>query len=152
MCERNKGRFFTDGEIRPQGNGYVLDLSVRDCGSGGIASLQHGEARSQEDVMLAASQIAANARVQLSGNSSGSRSNTPAPLPTASLPALKAYLMGDKLYENQIRQSGAMLRHATELDPNFGAAWELLSLADYNLRETKRAADDLRHAFAYVKN
>src|ERR1700733_14693660 len=33
MCERNKGRFFTDGDLKPQGNGYVLDLSVRICNS-----------------------------------------------------------------------------------------------------------------------
>lgn len=40
-----------------------------------------------------------------------------------------------------------MLRRATELDPSFADAWRFLSLADYNLHETKRAADDLRHAF-----
>ena len=32
LCQRDKGIFFMDGEIRQQGNGYLLDLSVRECG------------------------------------------------------------------------------------------------------------------------
>jgi serine/threonine protein kinase len=48
-CQRNKGSFFTDGEIKPQGNGYVLDLSVRECGSGRIVVEQHGEAMSNDN-------------------------------------------------------------------------------------------------------
>jgi eukaryotic-like serine/threonine-protein kinase len=148
MCERNTGSFFTDGEIKQQGNGYVLDLTVRECGSGRIVAQQHGEAKSKDDVMLAVSQLAAASRLQLSGNSANSPVNTPVPLPTASLPAYKAYLVGDWLNRTQLRQSAAMLRRATELDPNFADAWYILSFADYNLHEGKRAADDLRHAFA----
>jgi eukaryotic-like serine/threonine-protein kinase len=148
LCERNKGRFFTDGEIKPQGNGYVLDLSVRECASGRIVAQQNGEAKSKDDVMLAASQLAADARLQLSSSSANSLGSTPAPLPTASLPAYKAYLVGDRLYTTQLKQSAAMLRQATALDPNFAYAWEILSLADYSLHETKQSGDDLRHAFA----
>jgi tetratricopeptide (TPR) repeat protein/tRNA A-37 threonylcarbamoyl transferase component Bud32 len=148
LCERNKGRFFTDGEIKPQGNGYVLDLFVRECSSGGIVAQQHAEAMANDDVMHAASQLATNVRLQLSGSSPNSASNTPAPLPTASLPAYKAYLVSDRLGETQLKQGAAMLRRATELDPNFADAWATLTLEDHKLRETKRAADDLRHAFA----
>jgi eukaryotic-like serine/threonine-protein kinase len=148
LCERNKGRFFTDGEIKPQGNGYVLDLLVRECSSGGIVAQQHAEAMGNDDVMHAESQLATNVRLQLSGSSPNSASNAPAPLPTASLPAYKAYLVGDRLGETQLKQSAAMLRRATELDPNFADAWATLTLEDHKLRETKRAADDLRHAFA----
>ncbi len=148
LCERDQGRFFTDGEIKPQGNGYVLDLSVRECGSDRIVSQQNGEAKDKDGVMLAVSQMAAAIRMQLSRSSPNSAGNTPATLPTPSLPALKAYLMGDNLYETQLKQSAAMLRRATEIDPNFADAWNLLAHADYNLHEMKRAADDLRHAFA----
>jgi serine/threonine protein kinase len=147
LCEHNKGSFFTAGEIKPQGNGYVLDLSVRECGSDRIVAQQQAEARNEDDVMHAASQLAANIRLQLSGNSANSPSNTPAPLLTASLPAYQAYLMGERLYETQLKQSAAMLRRATELDPNFVDAWDELSLADYNLHETKRSLEDIKHAF-----
>jgi eukaryotic-like serine/threonine-protein kinase len=148
LCERNKGSFFTVGEIKPQGGGYLLDLSVRECGSGGIVAEQLGEAKGKDDVMRAASQLAANARLQLSGNSANSPGNTPAPLPTASLPAFQAYLMGERLYQTQLKQSAAMFRRATELDPNFVDAWEYLSLADHNLHEIKRSIEDVKHAFA----
>jgi eukaryotic-like serine/threonine-protein kinase len=152
LCERNKGRFFTDGEIKPQGNGYVLDLFVRQCSSGGIVAQQHAEVMSNDDVMHAASQLATNVRLQLSGSSPSSASNAPAPLPTASLPAYKAYLVSERLGETQLKQSAAMLRRATELDPNFADAWESLSLEDHKLRETKRAADDLRQPSLYAIN
>jgi serine/threonine protein kinase/Flp pilus assembly protein TadD len=147
LCERKKGSFFTDGEIKPQGDGYMLDLSVRECNTGRAVARQRGEARNKEGVMQAASQMAAAIRLQLSGNSHNLPNNTPAPLPTASLPAYKAYLVGDRLYETQLKQSAAMIRRATELDPNFALAWDLLSYADYNLEEGKRETEDLRHAF-----
>jgi serine/threonine protein kinase/tetratricopeptide (TPR) repeat protein len=148
LCERNKGSFFTEGEINPQGNGYLLDLSVRECGSGRIVAQQHSEAKNKDDVMHAASQSAAAIRLQLSGSSANSLGNAPAPLPTASLAAYKAYLVGQKLYGTQMQQSATMLRRATQLDPSFASVWYWLSLADYNLHETNRAADDLGHAFA----
>lgn len=147
LCQRDKGSFFTEGAIRQQGNGYVLNLSVQECGSGRVVAEQHGEAIDKDHVMNAVAQLAAATRLQLSGNSASSPGNIPAPLPTSSLPAYKAYLLGDKLYEIQIQQSAVMLRQATQLDPNLADAWEALSLADWNLHETKRSAEDLRHAF-----
>jgi eukaryotic-like serine/threonine-protein kinase len=148
QCERDKGSFFTDGEIKPQGDGYMLDFSVRECGSGRIMVQQHDEAKNKDDVMHTASQLAANVRLQLSGNSPNSQGNTPASLPTASLPAYQAYLMGERLYQTQLRQSAAMYRRATQLDPGFVDAWVELSLADHNLHETKRSIEDIKHAFA----
>ena len=147
MCEQNKGSFFTNGEIGPQGNGYLLDLAVRKCGSGQVVAQQKGDAPGKDRVMQVASQLAANLRSQLSGDSANPAGNRPAPLPTASLPAYQAYLMGDRLIETQLEQSAAMLRRATELDPNFVEAWDVLSFADYNLHEASRSADDLKRAF-----
>jgi eukaryotic-like serine/threonine-protein kinase len=148
MCERDKGSFFTDGEIKPQGDGFLLDLSVRECKSDRIVAKQHVEAKGKDDVMRAASQLAASLRLQISGNSANSEGNTPAPLPTASMPAFQAYLMGERLYLTQLKQSATMFRRATELDPNFVDAWDYLSLADHNLHETKRSIEDVKHTFA----
>jgi serine/threonine protein kinase/Flp pilus assembly protein TadD len=148
LCERDKGRFFTEGEIKPQGDGYMLELSVRECDSGRTVAQQRGEARNKDDVMQAASHLAAAIRLELSGNPANSFGNTPAPLPTTSLPAYKDFLLGDRLYGTQLQQSAAMLRRATDFDPNFADAWNILSFADHNLTEKKRSADDLRHAFA----
>jgi Flp pilus assembly protein TadD len=148
LCERNKGSFFTEGEINPQGDGYLLDLSVRKCGSGRVVAQQNGEAKNKDDVMQSASRLAAATRLQLSGSSASALGLTPAPLPTASLPAYKAYVVGERFYQSQLQQSAAMLRRATELDPNFAEAWNVLSYADRNLDESKREADDLTHSFA----
>jgi serine/threonine protein kinase/tetratricopeptide (TPR) repeat protein len=148
LCERSKGSLFTDGDIKPQGDGYVIDFFVRECGSGKIVAQQNEETINKDDVMRGVSQLAAVTRLQLAGSSANAAGNTPAPLPTVSLPAYKAYLVGERLYESEMRQSAAMLRHAIELDPNFVDAWDELSLADYNLHELNRSADDLRHAFA----
>jgi len=148
LCQRDKAGFFTDGEIKPQGDGYILALSVRECSAGETIAQQHGEAKDKEDVMNAASQLAAATRLQLSGNSANSLGNAPAALPTTSLPAYKAYLMGERVYGTHMQQSALMLRQATELDPNFAEAWDSRNLADHNLNERKQAADDLKHAFA----
>ena len=126
----------------------MLDLSVRQCGSGRIVAQQHGEAKNKDDVMQSASRLAVAIRLQLSGSSASDLGLTPAPLPTASLPAYKAYLVGERIYRTQIQQSATMLRRAAEIDPDFAEAWTELSLADYNLHELNRAGDDLRHAFA----
>ena len=147
FCQRAKGSFFTDGEIKPQGDGYLLDLSVRECGSGRTVAQQHSEAKNKDDVMRATGQLAAAIRLQLSASSANSVGSAPAPLPTASVAAYKAYVVGEKLYETQMQQSATMLRRATEIDPDFVEAWAYLSLADYNLHELNRANDDLRHAF-----
>jgi serine/threonine protein kinase/Flp pilus assembly protein TadD len=148
LCQSDKGSLLTDGEIKPQGDGYVLDLSVRECGSGRIVAQQQNEAKNKNDVMLATSRLAAAMRLQLSGNSASSGGKVPAPLPTTSLAAAKAFILGSKLYETQMEQSAAMYRRATELDPNYVEAWYELSFADYNLYESKRAVDDLKRAFA----
>jgi eukaryotic-like serine/threonine-protein kinase len=148
FCVKRKGSFFTEGEIKPQGSGYVLDLSVRECGSGRTVARQEGEAKNKDDVMRGAGELAAAVRVQLSGRSSNSAGTAPVPLPTASLEAYKAYLVGAKLYATQLKQSAAVLRRATELDPNYAEAWNLRSYVDYNLEETNLEIDDLRHAFA----
>jgi hypothetical protein len=66
LCERDKGRFYADGEIRPQGDGYTLELSVRECNSGRTVAQQRGDARNKDDVMLVTSQLAAGIRLQLS--------------------------------------------------------------------------------------
>jgi serine/threonine protein kinase/tetratricopeptide (TPR) repeat protein len=148
LCERVTGRFFTEGKIEPEGGGYGLELSVRECKSGGIVVQQRAAARDKDDVIQVASQLAAAIRRQLSGKSANSSDNTPAPLPTASLEAYKTYLLGERFNETQLRQSAAMLRRAVELDPSFAKAWEDLSLADYKLNDQKRDDDDLSHAFA----
>jgi eukaryotic-like serine/threonine-protein kinase len=148
LCERAKGRFFTGGKIEPEGAGYSLELSVRECKSGKTVAQQRVAARNRDEVMQVVSQLAVAIGLQLSGKSVSSSNSTPAPLPTASLAAYKAYLLGERIYQTQLKQSATMLRRAIELDPTYAKAWEDLSIADYKLNDQKRDDDDLSHAFA----
>jgi serine/threonine protein kinase/tetratricopeptide (TPR) repeat protein len=148
LCQRDKGRLFTDGAIKPQGSGYILELAVRECEADRVVAQHQGGANTKDDVMQAASQLAADARTQLSGISSNNPGNSPAPLPTSSLEAYKNGLLGWKLYDTAQKQSAVVGRRAVELDPNFADAWNLLSYVDYNLGEETRAGEDLKHAFA----
>jgi eukaryotic-like serine/threonine-protein kinase len=148
LCERGQGKLLAEGEIKPQGAGYVIELSVLDCASRRTLSHQQAESKDRDEVMTTVSRLAAATRLRLSGNSGNLTASDPAALPTASLPTFKAYLMGVSLFHSQPRQSAALLRRATELDPNLAEAWIWLSWADGSLGETQRANQDLKRAFA----
>ncbi|MBZ5688717.1 MAG: tetratricopeptide repeat protein [Acidobacteriia bacterium] len=147
LCERGKGKLLTAGEIKPQGAGYTVELSVHDCRSHRTLSQQRVESKDEDEVMATVNQLAAATRLQLSGDS-GYPPASPAPLPTTSLPAYKAFLMGATLVHSQPQQSADLLRRATELDPNFAEAWSWLDIADNMLGETQRESQDLTRAFA----
>ena len=148
LCERGQGKLLVESEIKPQGAGYVIELSVLDCASRRILSHQQAGSKDKNEVLTTVSRLAAATRLRLSGDSGNPPASDPAALPTTSLPAFKAYLMGANLLQNQSRQSAALLRRATELDPNFADAWHWLFFADQYLGETQRANQDLKRAFA----
>jgi serine/threonine protein kinase/tetratricopeptide (TPR) repeat protein len=148
LCERGQGKLLAEGEIKPQGAGYLIELSVLDCTSRRTLSHEQAESKDRDEVMTTVSRLAAATRLRLSGNSGNPPASDPAALPTTSLPAFKAYLMGANLLLSQPRQSAAMLRRATELDPNLAEAWIWLHWADNYLGETQHANQDLKRAFA----
>ena len=148
VCERGQGKLLAEGDIKPQGASYVIELSVLDCASRRTLSYQQAGSKDKDEVMTTVSRLAAVTRLRLSGNAGNSAAPDPAALPTASLPAYKAYLMGVNLYMSQPRQSAALFRRATELDPNFADAWSWLVWADQFVGETQRANQDLKRAFA----
>jgi hypothetical protein len=127
LCERGQGKLLATGEIKPQGAGYVIELSVLDCSSRNTLFDQRAESKDKNEVMSTVSQVAAATRLQLSKNSRNA-TEAPAALPTKSLPAFKAYLLGIRNAHSQPQQSADLLRRATELDPNFPQAWSWLPL------------------------
>jgi tetratricopeptide (TPR) repeat protein len=117
------------GEIKPQGAGYVIELSVLDCSSRRTLYHMQGESKDKDEVMTTVRQVAAATRLQLSGNP-GNLSASPAPLPTKSLPAFKDYLLGIRDVQ----------------------AWGWLAIADRNLGESQREIEDLTREFALREN
>lgn len=147
LCEQAKGKLLAEGAIKPQGASYVIDLATLDCVTGRTVSQEHADAKTRDEVLKTVSKLAVGTRLQLSGSPANSALD-PAPLPTASLQAYKLRLTGSKIYQRQPAQATAMYRQATELDPNFVEAWDLLGLSDLDLGETQRAKEDLTRGFA----
>jgi serine/threonine protein kinase/tetratricopeptide (TPR) repeat protein len=147
VCERGQGKLLAEGVIKPQGGAYAIELTALDCASGRVLSHEQAESKNIDEVLTTVSRLAAATRLRLSGTV-GNTVNDPAPLPTLSVQAFKAYSTGGKLMGAQPMQAVALLERATQLDPNFGDAWALRALIDANLGEPQRENDDLKHAFA----
>ncbi len=147
VCERGKGKLLAEGAIKPQGGAYAIELTALDCSSGRVLSHEQSESKNIDEVLTTVSRLAAATRLRLSGTV-GNATNDPAPLPTSSVQAFKAYSTGGKLMGSQPMQAVTLLERATQLDPNFGDAWALLALTNANLGESQRENEDLKHAFA----
>jgi tetratricopeptide (TPR) repeat protein/tRNA A-37 threonylcarbamoyl transferase component Bud32 len=146
VCERGQGGLLAEGAIKPEGAGYTLELTALDCASGRALSHVQAESKNKDEVLTTVSRLAAATRLRLSGAPENAALD-PAPLPTASLQAFKLFITGDHLLMGEPTQSSAMLRRATELDPEFADAWAYLAMVDRNLGETRQANEDLRRAF-----
>jgi eukaryotic-like serine/threonine-protein kinase len=147
VCERGQGKLLAKGAIKPQGSAYAIELTALDCASGRVLSHEQAESKNIDEVLATVSRLAAATRLRLSGTV-GNAAMDPAPLPTSSVQALKAFHTGTKLLHGQPIQALAMLQRATQLDPNFAEAWSFLALADHHLGETQRENEDLKRAFA----
>jgi serine/threonine protein kinase/Tfp pilus assembly protein PilF len=147
VCERGQAELLAEGAIKPRGGGYVIELSVLDCANGRVLSSENGEPKSMNEALTTVSRLAAVARLRLSGTAPNVEPD-PAPLPTASVQAFKLYLTGIATINRQPVQAAALLRRATELDPNFLDAWDKLIIADSRLSDTQRSETDLTRAYA----
>ena len=146
VCQRGNGKLLAEGVIQPQGSGYSIELTTRECANGQVRSHEQAESKNMDDVLRTVSKVAAATRLRLSG-ATGNASLDPTPPPTWSLQAYKDFVIGDKLVSTQPIQSAIMLRRATQLDPNFADAWAYLSMADSWVGEWQHEIPDLSRAF-----
>ena len=146
-CERGQGKLLAEGAIKPQGSAYAIELITLDCASGRLVSHEQAQAKNIGEVLAAVSTVAASTRLRLSGKNEQSQLD-PAPLPTSSVQAFKAFLAGAKLIHHQPAQASALLRNAINADPGLVMAWAYLGLSDSDLGETQRVSEDFNHAFA----
>jgi len=147
VCERGKGKLLAQGAIKPQGSAYAIELTALDCASGRVLSHEQAESKNMDEVLTTVSRLAAATRLRLSGTA-GKAATDPAPLPTLSVQAFRAFASGDRILHSQPMQASTMLRRATQLDPNFVDAWLDLQVADHILGETQREIEDDKRAFA----
>jgi eukaryotic-like serine/threonine-protein kinase len=147
ICEKAHGSLLAEGAIQPQGSAYLVRLTLKDCADGEVRSDEQVSAANADDVMKAVSKAAATTRLRLSGASANVASD-PSPLPTSSIRALEADIKGNAILDSHPMQARAMLRSATQYDPNFAEAWLDLSFADSHVGEFQASRDDLARAFA----
>ena len=108
------------------------------------------QAARKEDVLNALDQMAGKFRTQV-GESLPTVEKYDTPLAeatTSSLEALKAYSLGsNKLSAGANTESLPFFSRAVELDPNFAAAYGVMSSAYNNQREPELSAENIRKAY-----
>ncbi len=135
VCERVGARAVLTGAIASFGSHYVMSLRAESCASGEALDNQQAEVTGKEQVLKTLGDMAGKFRARAGESLAAIREHN-VPLEegtTSSLEALKAYTAAT-------HQSGdaqvSQLQRATELDPEFAAAWSLLAISYSNLGET----------------
>ena len=150
ICERQGLKAFLAGSISNLGSHYVITLEAINAQTGDTIALQQAEAESKERVLSALGDAATKLREKL-GESLASIQKYDAPISqatTSSLDALKVFSSG---VEHQLKgnylEAIPLFKRATEMDPNFAAAYAAMSSMYYNSRQYDLAAEASRKAY-----
>jgi DNA-binding winged helix-turn-helix (wHTH) protein len=150
VCIRTGSVVAVEGSIALIGRRYNLILKAIDCASGDSFASSEAQASDKSHVLDALGNAASAIRGKL-GESVGSLQKYNTPLTqttTPSLEALQAYNMG-----LSARGSGddlaavAFLERATQIDPNFAMAYDLMGVAHGDIGETALSAEEIAKAF-----
>ena len=150
VCQRTGGKAMVTGSIAALGSQYVIGLKAATCDTGDVLADTQEQAAGKEAVLKALDAAAASLRSKL-GESLGSVQKYATPVEevtTPSLEALKAYSLGvEALYRKGAAEALPFLKRAVELDPNFAAAYRLLSYSYFELCEFRLSAENARKAY-----
>jgi tetratricopeptide (TPR) repeat protein len=142
VCQRANSKAYIAGSIAGLGSQYVLGLKVVNCQSGDTLAQQQSTAAGKEKVLDALGAAASKLRGEL-GESLATVQKFDVPLAeatTSSLEALKTYSLA-KATANQKGSAAAIpfFKKATELDPDFAAAYNSLAAAYLGMGEPSLA-------------
>lgn len=130
ICERVGARAMLMGTIASLGSHYVLSLRAEGCAKGEALDNEQAQASGKDQVLSTLSEMAGKFRARVGESLAAIREHN-VPLEEATTSSLEAL----KAYTASMTQSGDAgtnsLRRATELDPEFAAAWSLLAI-DYS--------------------
>jgi serine/threonine protein kinase/Flp pilus assembly protein TadD len=135
VCQRVGAKAMLMGSIVSLGARYVMSLHAEGCANGESLDNQQTEASGKDQVLSTLGNMAGKFRAHAGESLAAIREHN-VPLEegtTSSLEALKAYTAATT---QSGEAQGIQLRRATELDPNFAAAWSLLAIDYSNLGET----------------
>ncbi|MBZ5579202.1 MAG: protein kinase [Acidobacteriia bacterium] len=127
VCQRVGARAVLTGGIASLGSHYVMSLGAEGCVNGEALDNQQAEASGKDQVLKTLGEMAGKFRARAGESLAAIREHN-VPLEegtTSSLEALKAYTAATK---ESGEAHASQLRRATELDPQFAAAWSLLAI------------------------
>lgn len=150
VCQRANATTEIEGSIAALGRQYVIGLNAVNCSSGETLAEEQVTADGKEKVLAALGDAAFQLRAKL-GESHESMQTYSMPLEqatTSSLEALQAYTQGNQyLVKDDVAAGTNSLQRAVDLDPNFAAAWSLLSIEETLLGNGDLAAQDAKTAY-----
>ena len=154
VCQRLGLKALLDGSISKLGSSYVITVGALDCRSGAIITRQQDVASNSDEVLRKLGTLSSALRTTL-GESLPSIQRFDVPIEqatTPSLAALRAYAMGiAERRRGRELESIAFFNQAIELDPEFAAAYTMLSTVYGSLGELRLSEDNARAAYARTK-
>ena len=150
VCQRTGGAAVLNGLIALIGTQYSLILKAVNCASGDLLTSTEAQAGDKSRLLDALAKVAADLRAKLGESLSTVRKyNTPLEQATTpSLEALQAYSLGTKAFlAGDNTAAIAFYQKATQFDPNFAMAYDLMGGAYQSIGETAMAAENIRKAF-----
>jgi len=150
VCQRANATTEIEGSIAALGTQYVIGVNAENCQTGNVLAQEQVTADGKEKVLGALGDAAFQLRAKL-GESHASMMTFNAPLEqatTSSLEALQAYTRGNQdLADDNVSDGVSQLQRAVDLDPNFAAAWSLLSIDETLVGDGDLAAQYAKTAY-----
>jgi serine/threonine protein kinase len=150
VCQRTASKAMVIGRIAGLGSQYVIGLKAVGCNTGDVLAEAQEQAAGKEAVLKALDGAAVTLRSKL-GESLSTVQKYATPLAeatTPSLEALQAYSLGKKIKLAKGDTAALPLfKRAVELDSNFAAAYQAMSIIYSNRDEAGRAAEYARKAY-----
>jgi eukaryotic-like serine/threonine-protein kinase len=150
ICVRTSSKALLTGSISRLDSQYAMELKAINCQTGDTLAAVEADARGRDKVLQSLGQAANRLRLKL-GESLPSLQNHSKPLEevtTSSLEALQAYSDGVAVYPRKgAAEAIPFFRRATELDPNFAAAYTYLGPLYGNLGEISAGTEYIRKAY-----
>jgi len=150
LCERVGAKVAVSGSIVGVGEKYIMDLHAMNCLTGSEIAHEESEAPSRDRVLTNLGAMIPRFRLKL-GESVSSIQKFDTPIEqatTKSLPALKAFAIGDEARNGQ--HDGApesFYKMAIDLDPDFAMAYARLGVMYGNVGNGSLADEYLAKAF-----
>ena len=150
VCVRTGSKIMVLGSVAQLGSHYLLTLEASNCAIGETLGRSEKEAAGKDRVIGALGEAASDLRHKLGESLPSLRQfNQPlAEATTSSLGALQAFSLAQKA---QVEKGEAaaivLLKRATELDPQFAAAYAQIGVRYYDLGELGLGARNLNKAF-----